>query len=98
MIEKGGLVGESRRALITAPPCLPVAPVMRRVWEDITDSRERGGRWVLGLGMSKLESDLCSGWKNHSLIIEIPYEAGDQSLQEISRQQSVEQGAKVVDK
>lgn len=44
MIEKGGLVGESRRALITAPPCLPVAPVMRRVWEDIIDCCEKDGR------------------------------------------------------
>ena len=87
MIEKGGLVGESRRALITAPPCLPVAPVMRRVWEDITDSRVGDGRRVLGLGMGKLlgkARNLSSvlGGKNHSLIIEIPYEADDQSLQE----------------
>jgi hypothetical protein len=30
--------GESRRALTTAPPCLPVAPVMRIVWgEDMMD-------------------------------------------------------------
>lgn len=28
--------GDARRALMTAPPCLPVAPVMRRFW-DILD-------------------------------------------------------------
>src|SRR5271154_2722974 len=56
-IEKGGLAGESRRALTTAPPCLPVAPVMRRVWgEDMMDgcARESRSQSPKGLRNSEL--------------------------------------------
>lgn len=56
---KEGAVGEDRRARITAPPCWPVAPVMRRTFlVDMVGGCDGGegdlricGRWVWEMDM-----------------------------------------------